>query len=76
MQHMMILGKKFYGNPSDPNSIGLAEQFVDDNGVICVLCTTILNEDAMTSSSLGLITNKGYSGGSSIMTVRMKPSVF
>ena len=63
MQHRMI-GEKYFGNPSDPDSIGLAEQLVNGNGVFRGLYTLLEDEEGIASTS-GMITdvNKaGYSG--------------
>ena len=57
MQHAMI-GEKYFVDASDPDSIGLAEQLVNGNGVFRGLYT-LLDEDGIASLS-GVITDKGY----------------
>jgi hypothetical protein len=44
MQHTMI-GENLYGNPSDPDSIGLVEQLVNGNGVFCGLYVLFFRPD-------------------------------
>jgi hypothetical protein len=59
MQHAMI-GEKYFGDASDPDSIGLAEQLVNGNGVFRGLYTLLDDEDKISSLS-SVITDKGYS---------------
>jgi hypothetical protein len=61
-----MIGEKYFGNPSDPDSIGLAEQLVNGNGVFRGLYTlyTLLEDEEGIASTSGMITdkNKGCSG--------------